>query len=724
MKTRLLHNITPILLILIVLGVAFAFSAHAAPTSEPEGSATGSIAKGLATPALFVLNGILYIIRTFVWYILSISAMLLTKLFWFNVIAVPTAVPAVLIMWAALRDLTNGIFLLAILWVSLTIIFNIENLGGKRLLMRIVMVALLINFSLLMVTMVFGVANRIGLIFAKNMPVDPGLFIVTALDIENVGTILSPEKIEEIKKEEENKTKQLQNQLSSASPNSENPIKETLLASIGVPTAEAASENFWLGCGAGLIGAAVGIGIAKFTVGVSAVAGVKFAAAMCGFAALYNHAFGNITGLLNNVAATSLKLLSQILFMSFAAITMLYGALVLLIRYAVMVALSAIAPLAFGAAMVPQTKRYFDLWVSTLLQWAFFLPMFYVMMYLGFFIISGIDSAATTGMGPTSLDRIMILFVGILFMWMGLRLAKKTGGAIAEAGVGALAKIGLFAAGGAAGLAMKGAGAAIAAQPERAQEWAARARRIPLVGRQIQQAMGLPMERNRKDVEARAKELENYSNDQLVTHFRQAKTSKEKAAAAILLARRKKTSKLRDKAERQQAVAYTKQFGLHKDVVKENPHLVTPDMVPEAKGNRLRAIMNVMKDVTDKMALPSEAYEDKETMLALIANIRGKNEIKKIYNQSPELYKEIARIINEDREGMNEIVTILNEESVGNQKRGDILRETLNRYVSATPGNRIKNPRIVTPAGARTETEDAPEERQRFRDTLGNQNNP
>src|SRR3989338_10652213 len=158
MKTRLVRTITPILLILIILGVVFAFSVHA-QTSEPEGSAGGSIAKGLGLSVMFVLNGVLYIIRVFVWYILSFSSMLLTKLFWFNLIAVPTAVPAVLIMWAALRDLTNGIFLLAILWVSLTIIFNIENYGGKRLLMRVVMVALFINFSFLLVAMVFGIAK-------------------------------------------------------------------------------------------------------------------------------------------------------------------------------------------------------------------------------------------------------------------------------------------------------------------------------------------------------------------------------------------------------------------------------------------------------------------------------------------------------------------------------------------------------------------------------------
>jgi len=721
MKTRSIRTIAPVLLILIILGVVFAFSAHAAE-GDPEMGPGGSIAKGLISPSLFVLNGVLYIIRALVWYILSFSSMLLTKLFWFNLIAVPTAVPAVLIMWAALRDLTNGIFLLAILWVSLTIIFNIENYGGKRLLMRVVMVALLINFSLLMVTMVFGIANRIGLIFAKNMPADPGLFIVTAIDAQNVGTIFSKERLEEIRKEEDKKAQQLQGQISSASPNVGSPLKETLLASIGVPTAEAATDNFWLGCGAGLIGAAVGIGLAKFTVGVSLVGGVKFAAAMCGFSALYNHFTGAVTGLLNTAANTSVQLLAQILFLSLTAFTMLYGAIVLLIRYAVMVALSAVAPVAFAAAMVPQTKQYFDLWVSTLLRWAFFLPMFYVMMYLGFFIISGIDSGATRGFGPTSLDRIMIVLVGVLFMWMGLRIAKKTGGAIAESALGGLSKIGLFAAGGAAGLAMRGAGAAIAAQPERAQEWAARARRIPLVGRQIQQAMGLPMEQNRKNVEARAKEMENYSNDQLVTHFRQAKNSKEKAAAAILLARRKKTKKLDRTGEPQQAVEYTKRFGLHKDVIKENPHLATPDMFPEAKGNRLKAIMYAMKDVTDKMTLPREAYDDKETMLALISSIRGKRELEKINREAPALYTRIREVIEANKQEMEGIYNDLDAEG-GVRDAGKALRKTLEEYHIAhlAGGRRRRQGRarnVVTPEEARQEEF---EDRQRARENRGNQ---
>ena len=606
MKTRSIRTIAPVLLILIILGVVFAFSAHAAE-GDPEMGPGGSIAKGLISPSLFVLNGVLYIIRALVWYILSFSSMLLTKLFWFNLIAVPTAVPAVLIMWAALRDLTNGIFLLAILWVSLTIIFNIENYGGKRLLMRVVMVALLINFSLLMVTMVFGIANRIGLIFAKDMPADPGLFIVTAIDAQNVGTIFSKERLEEIRKEEDKKAQQLQGQISSASPNVGSPLKETLLASIGVPTAEAATDNFWLGCGAGLIGAAVGIGLAKFTVGVSLVGGVKFAAAMCGFSALYNHFTGAVTGLLNTAANTSVQLLAQILFLSLTAFTMLYGAIVLLIRYAVMVALSAVAPVAFAAAMVPQTKQYFDLWVSTLLRWAFFLPMFYVMMYLGFFIISGIDSGATRGFGPTSLDRIMIVLVGVLFMWMGLRIAKKTGGAIAESALGGLSKIGLFAAGGAAGLAMRGAGAAIAAQPERAQEWAARARRIPLVGRQIQRAMGQPIERDRKEVEKRQEEMKNFSVPQLGDHYRTSSSRHEKIAAARLLVEREKLDEIA--TQKEEAYRLASNVGMAKEFLTLDPTLA----IPTGGDSKEDTIKKTVEKLQDKTKISKLAFDPAHT---------------------------------------------------------------------------------------------------------------
>ena len=719
MKTRFLYSTVPILLFLVTFGIAFAFSAYA----QGAGQVTIEV---LTSPAMWVFNGILYVVRIVVLGLVAIAGMLLTKAFALNILSTPTSVPVVPIMWAALRDLTNGVFLLVILWIALTIIFNFEQWGGKRLLARVIMVALLINFSLLMATMVFGIANQLSAIFAKNMPADPGTFIMKAIDAKNMGTVLNPAEIEKIKKEEEKRIIATQNQLKSAPVGLQNSARDTFLASIGVKTALAQEGSGFAGllagCGAGLVVAASGVAFA----GWGLVATIPLGLALCGGGAAtlgyIDYQTGWVYGLVNEATNTAVLLSGQIIFLLITAITMFYGAIVLFIRYAAMIALSVLAPLAFLAATIPPMKKYFDLWLSTLFRWAFFLPVFYIMMYLGFFIISGIDAGATKGLGPTSFDRIVIVLVGVLFMWMGLRIARQTGGAVADSVVSGVSKLGLFAAGGAAGLAMRGAGAAIAAQPERAQEWAARARRIPLVGRQIQRAMGQPMEQNRKNVEARAKEMENYSNDQLVTHFRQAKNSKEKAAAAILLARRKKTKKLDRTGEPQQAVEYTKRFGLHKDVIKENPHLATPDMFPEAKGKRMKAIMYAMKDVTDKMTLPREAYDDKETMLALISSIRGKRELEKINREAPALYTRIREVIEANKQEMEGIYNDLDAEG-GVRDAGKALRKTLEEYHIAhlAGGRRRRQGRaryVVTPEEARQEEF---EDRQRARENRGNQ---
>src|SRR3989344_1476238 len=208
--------------LLFIVGILFASSTYAAAGEE--------IAKGISTPALGVVNIVLYIIRGVSLFIMTLAAALLNQFFLLNVGAVPTTIPVVPIGWAALRDLTNGVFLLVILWIALTIILNIENLGGKRLLMRVVLVALFINFSLLMTTMIFGVANLTASIFAKAMPADIGAFIMKSIDAESIGTAITKERLAELKAEEDQKVRETQQQLETATKSGYSPITNTFLA--------------------------------------------------------------------------------------------------------------------------------------------------------------------------------------------------------------------------------------------------------------------------------------------------------------------------------------------------------------------------------------------------------------------------------------------------------------------------------------------------------------
>ncbi len=584
---------------LVIVGILFLSALPAFAAAEE--------VKGLSIPALLVLNTVLIAVRQIATWLMTFAAMLLNAGYAMNLGAIPSQIPAVSIGWAALRDLTNGMFLLIILWIALTIIFNVEHWGGKRLLANVLLVALLINFSLLMVTIVFGFANQIGAIFAKGMPPEPGTFIAKSIEIQNLGNIPTPAQKEAIKAEDARRQLETQRALErGAAQGTARIIKDTALASLGVPQVNAAGKiGFYTGCAAGLL---IGGGITYFSAGIGVILGSQIAAGLCGglglAGAISDWMFDWGNKLFDASTNTSMRLATQIFVLIIAATTMFMGGITLFIRYAAAIALSVLAPAAFLAAIIPGMKRYFDMWVSQVLKWAFFLPFFYLMMYLGFYIMSTVNVATPAGVGVSGhANRLMIVLLGVIFMWMALRIARQTGGAVGEWGVNAIAKTGLFAAGGVAGLAMRGAGAAIAAQPERAQELAARARRIPLVGRQIQQAMGQPIERDRKEVEKRQEEMKNFSVTQLGDHYRSTSSRHEKIAAARLLVEREKLDEIA--AQKEEAYRLASNAGMAKEFLTVDPTLA----MPTAGETKEEAIRKTVAKLQDKTKISKLAFD-------------------------------------------------------------------------------------------------------------------
>ncbi|KKW18928.1 MAG: hypothetical protein A2131_02075 [Candidatus Sungbacteria bacterium GWC2_49_10] len=596
MKKHFFVKAIPILLLLVMLGIVSAFPAHA--------QSNGDLLKGISIPALLVMNGILVILRGITSLLLMVASALLNMGFAINLGAIPSEIPVVPIGWAALRDLTNGVFLLIILWISLTIIFNIEQWGGKRLLVRVVMVALLINFSLLMVTMVFGIANQLGAIFAKNMPAEPGTFIAQSIAIEKIGSVPSPSQAAAIKAEDARRALETQRAgertITQGGPAV---IKDAVLASLGVPKAEA-QIGFYAGCAAGAL---IGGGIAYFSAGILSIVGVKIIAGACGGAALlgaisdYYYGWGQT--LFDAQANMALRTLTQIILLLITALTMFWGAITLFIRYAAVIIVSVLAPFAFLAATVPGMKKYFDMWLSATLRWAFFLPLFYFLMYLGFFTMSTISLTTPAGAGIEHANRILITLIAAIFMWAAFSIARKTGGAIGEAGVNAITKLGLFAAGGAAGLAMRGAGAAIATHPETAQDWALRARRIPIVGRRIQRAMEVPIDRDQKEIEKRKDELKRASPTQLSQVYTNASSDRfDKTAAAVLLAEKEKLSEIRGHEET--AYRMANRVGMGDSFLKYDPSLA---VLNRGALSELEAIEKAVAKI-DKTKISDESH--------------------------------------------------------------------------------------------------------------------
>lgn len=75
--------------------------------------------------------------------------------------------------WDVVRDVTNIFFVVGLLIAAISILFNIGESGGPRLLFSIIVIALIINFSLFFVRVVIDAGNITGLIFYNKITADP-----------------------------------------------------------------------------------------------------------------------------------------------------------------------------------------------------------------------------------------------------------------------------------------------------------------------------------------------------------------------------------------------------------------------------------------------------------------------------------------------------------------------------------------------------------------------
>ncbi len=70
--------------------------------------------------------------------------------------------PGILFSWSFLRDIANIIFIFAMVFIGIATILNLQQYGYKALLVRLIIVALLINFSLLFARVTIDVSNLAG----------------------------------------------------------------------------------------------------------------------------------------------------------------------------------------------------------------------------------------------------------------------------------------------------------------------------------------------------------------------------------------------------------------------------------------------------------------------------------------------------------------------------------------------------------------------------------
>lgn len=71
-------------------------------------------------------------------------------------------IPGILIGWTTLRDISNIIFIFALVFIGIATILGLQSYGWRSLMVRLIIAALLINFSLLIAKVVIDTSNLIA----------------------------------------------------------------------------------------------------------------------------------------------------------------------------------------------------------------------------------------------------------------------------------------------------------------------------------------------------------------------------------------------------------------------------------------------------------------------------------------------------------------------------------------------------------------------------------
>lgn len=699
---------------LLTVNTVLAQGTGDAPQSNKGLEILGITSKALAAPALAITALALWIIKSILIVILGILTNIMDNVFTWNVTWTPANMSIVQIGWAVVRDMANSLFLLIVLWLAITIIFDMERWGGKKLLFRVIMVALLINFSLVMVTATFGFANAIAKVFYKNFPtkIVNGVpesaisdFIANSIDLETLEKTLTPDEATAMEAQLNAPSQSVTPQNPAANPATptQGPsFKDTLLASVGIPTARAQTVGLAAtGCA---IGALFGL-VAGCAAGaaVGALLGVVL---KWGSTSAENFYY---IALRNGLAALFILLVV----VAFAAAT-----IGLVIRLVAMILLSITAPAAFIMTILPGGlgKKYWDMWLGALIKWAFFAPLFFFFFYLTLYMLQQYKATgALAGNILANTNSFFGLLIIVIMLMGSVMLSFKMGNGISHGVLGMASKVGLLAAGAATGGALMAGGALLkkTMKPEQAEALALRARKIPFVGRGLERALLRPHAEKQEDVKRRATELGRYSPEQLVKHLEGTTSSLDRAAGAIALAQQKKFDLLGGRQS--EFLDHAKRYGAHKEILKTNPHLATQHNVANV-NTTLDAKIKIVREMEDKTSISSASYGDKETMHALITTLRGRNELQNIARNRPALYMHMLKY-NDSDEGKKALEDAFGKMDAQEAGSGTAIKETIKRYRETTmaPEEVLREPRVVLPPGAGEKTQQEQESREEWR---------
>lgn len=630
------------------------------PANTTQGNAIGGLDKIFGSTSWFygLVLALLVIVRGFFVLLVTLSGFLLNVMFEANTKLVPSLEPVAQTGWVVMRDLVNGVFILLVLWIALMIILNIEQYGSKKLLAKVLAVAVLINFSLAIVTAIFALSNQFALAFynkiaagARNAKrdVDIASYIINVTQIQTVSkNLLDRDASRRLAAAQEEGARI---RAGEGSFTFSNQFRDGMFASIGLHPAEAitsveltqqcrqTAEQNCRSRGQPLLPANVCVipelesckasrasevddrFLGKERDAMSSVAsGVNYIAD-------YFRAINQASGDWNTVTLQQIFLAGiGIVLLGIVVTTFLYAAVALIMRYFYIIFLTIASPIAFVTMALPLDygkQQGWDYWWKEFMKWVFFAPAFYFLVYLTLILAQRYNdafktAASTGGISIASDPRYMIALVVVMGVLLyASRLAKSTSGKMGEFTVGLAKKVGGFAVGAAVGYASGGAiklgqtTARAAVKPgtrrERTAQWLASSRVLrPFGGAAIQRAGTRALEEQKKDIEERKKNYASLPKDTALAEYRGSLSGTVPftgANAAAMLSHFADKGWIKDlePLERERALVIARRYNVEQDVLKADPRLATQQML-NAKGK---------SEIDNYVAAPGVSADDK-----------------------------------------------------------------------------------------------------------------
>lgn len=333
--------------------------------------------------------------------------------------------------WQTLRDLANMFFIFIIIYIGISTMLDLSLVDTRKQLIKVIIIAIFINFSLVITRVVIDASNVAAYGFYDAFPTaqkdDFGFFssptppepptIVRASDVSawtDVGAIIHDQEWVAARRNEENaKIYEYQKaQYEKAVNNPQQPDKESVQYSLGTKNLASPFMN-----------------VTSITQIVGGDAMDKFVAAKSDPEKKEGEG-GIMAAIISLLMYTIMEVIGS--FVLFAA------GIMFITRTALLVILLIFSPVAFICYSTPKLERFWKQWWEKLLNQAFFAPIF-----LGFYYVAATIFVATNGAnffdikekgtGESLMGFIIVIFVQFVlasaFMIIALLSAKSLGAA-------------------------------------------------------------------------------------------------------------------------------------------------------------------------------------------------------------------------------------------------------------------------------------------------------